>query len=124
MYFTANQVFAAELCCPQGIRCSLPNNVFRSESGFAVEVMLSAANLRSLPKLCCLQRKCDSLPKLSFLQRISIRCQKRVGCSEVAFAVEIVVPAAKQFSLPNYTAGSEPVFAAELYSLQRISFRC
>ena len=132
----ANQVFAAELCIPQWIRCSLlnlccpqwirfslSNYVVRSESGFAVEVVLSAANLQSLLKSCCLQQKCDSLPKSSCLQRIRIRCQKRVGCSEVAFAAEIMVPATKQFSLPNCAAGSEPVFAAEVCGLQWTSFR-
>jgi hypothetical protein len=143
----ANQVFAAELCIPQWIRCSLlnlccpqwirfslSNYVVRSESGFAVEVVLSAANLQSLLKSCCLQQKCDSLPKSSCLQRIRIRCQKRVGCSEVAFAAEIMVPATKQFrcqivrpaanqfSLPKCAACSELVFATELYDLQRISF--
>jgi hypothetical protein len=50
----------------------------------------------------------------SCLQRISIRCLKCVGCSEVAFASEIVVPAANQFSLSNYTAYKESIFDVEL----------
>ena len=65
-----------------------------------------------------------------------IRCRNRVACSELAFATksvlaatkgafatEIVVPAAKQFSLLNCGADNEPVFVAELYDLHRISFR-
>jgi hypothetical protein len=63
--------------------------------------VLSAANQHLLSKLCCLQRKCDSLLKSSCLQRISIRYQKLVGYSEVAFAAEIEVPVAKQFSVSN-----------------------
>jgi hypothetical protein len=107
----ANQLFAIELCCPQGTWFSLPNYVDGSESGFTVEVVLFVANLRLLSKLCFLQRKCDSLPKSSCLHRISI-C-----CSEVAFAAKIMVPAAKHFSLSNYAAGSEPIFSAEVCDL-------
>jgi hypothetical protein len=70
-----------------------------------------------LLKLYCLQWICDSLLELSYLQQISIRCRKRVGCNEVAFAVKIVAPARKHFLLPNCAAYSEPVFAVELYSL-------
>jgi hypothetical protein len=64
-------------------------------------MVLSAANQCPLLKVYCLQRisigcrKCvlqqiyDSLPKSSCLQRISIRCRDFVGCSELAFAVEV-----------------------------------
>jgi len=44
MYLAGNQVFAAELCCPQWIRCSLLNFVFCSESGVRCRIMLSAVN--------------------------------------------------------------------------------
>ena len=43
MYSIANQVFAAELCCWQRIRCSLLNCGFPSESGFCCRIVLSAA---------------------------------------------------------------------------------
>jgi len=82
----------------------------------------SATNLCSLLKLCCLQQKCDSLSKSSCLQQISIRCQKHVDYSEVAFTVEIVISTAKQFSLPNCAAGSELVFVVKVCGLQRTSF--
>jgi hypothetical protein len=59
---------------------------------------------------------------LSCLQRIIIRYQKHVGYSKVAFAAKIVAPAVKLFSLPNWAACSEPVFAAELRNLQRTIF--
>jgi len=42
---------------------------------------------------------------------------KCVGCSEVAFAVDIVARAANQFSLLNWATYSEPVFAVELRNL-------
>jgi hypothetical protein len=102
-------VFTAELCVLQRIWD---------------EVVLSAVNQHSLPKLCCLQGNYDSLLESSCLQRINIHCNKCGGCSEVAFTAEIVAPATKQFLLPNCAACSEPVFAAKLYGLQWISFRC
>jgi hypothetical protein len=89
---------------------------------FAAEGVCSAANQHSLPKLCCLQQKCDSLPKLSCLWRISIHCQKRIGCNKVAFVAKIEALAVKQFSLPNCAAYSETVFAAELCGPRQISF--
>jgi hypothetical protein len=77
---------------------------------FAVEIVLSAANLWLVVGI-------------ELLQQISIHCWKRVGCNEVAFTTEVVAPAAKQFLLPNCAAYNELVFAAELYGLQRINFR-
>ena len=65
----ANQVFAAELCCPQRISIRCQKCVGYNELAFAVKVVLSTANQRSLPMLCCLQRKCDSLPKSSCLKQ-------------------------------------------------------
>jgi len=65
---------------------------------FAVEIVLSIANQRSLSKLC-------------FLQRISVRCW-------------IVLSVANEFSLPNCVVSNELVFAAKLCCLQRINFRC
>jgi len=119
-----NQVFAVELCIPHRIRCSLPNlcypqrircplpnscclqriklslpnYIVHSELGFDAEVVLSAAEVWFAVETSC-------------LQRISIRCLKCVGCSEVAFASEI-------------GACSETVFAVELCGLQRTSFHC
>jgi hypothetical protein len=90
------------VCSEFVIRCW--NWVVCSELAFAAESVLAVANQRLLSKLCCLQRKCDSLPKLSCLQRISIRCRKRVGCNDKAFATKIEVPVVKKFSLPNCAA--------------------
>jgi len=58
--------------------------------------------------MCVLQRICDSLPKSSCVQQISLRCQEFVDyselafdakvelfCSESAFAAESVLIAAK-----------------------------
>jgi hypothetical protein len=85
----ANQVFAAELCilqrikcslpnlcCPQRIRFSLPNYVVRSESGFVVVAVLSAVNLRLLPKLCCLQQKCNN-PNFNISLSVNLSPNKR-----------------------------------------------
>ena len=57
VYFTVNQVFSAEfccrkrirfsllnLCCPRGIRCSLPNCVLHSKSGVHCRIVLFAVN--------------------------------------------------------------------------------
>jgi hypothetical protein len=104
------------------IRCR--NCVVCSELTFAAELCVLQWNCDSLPKLYCLYRICDSLPKLSYLQRISIRCWKRVCCREVAFTAEIVAPTTKLFSLPNWATCSEPVFTAEVRSLQWTYFRC
>jgi len=58
------------------IRCQ--NHVVCSELAFSAEMVLSSTNQRPLLKVCCLQGICDSLPKLSCLQRISVRYQKCV----------------------------------------------
>jgi hypothetical protein len=108
-----------DVCNEIAIRCR--SCVVFSESMFAAESVLSAvklwfaiktklfvANQRSLPKVWCLQRNCDSLLKLHFLQWISVRFQKCivcseimihyrnwVGCNESAFIAESVMPATK-----------------------------
>jgi hypothetical protein len=41
VWSAANQVFAAELCCPRWIRCSLSNCVVRNESGVRCRIVLS-----------------------------------------------------------------------------------
>jgi hypothetical protein len=68
---------------------SVPNQVFAAEfvlsavnQVFAAEFMLSAANQVFAAELCCPQRS-------------SIRCQKCIGCSELAFAAEVVLSAAE-----------------------------
>jgi len=76
---------------------------------FAAEFVLSVANKVFSTELCCPQQKCDSLPKSSCLQRISIHYRS-------------VWPAMNQFSLPNYTAYNKSVFTNELCGQQRISF--
>ena len=98
-----NQVFSSELCCPQRIKCLLPNCVVCSESGFRswiciahsesgvrCQSVLLATNHCSLLKVCCSQWICDSLLKLSCLWWISIRCRKFVGCNELVFAAKIM----------------------------------
>ena len=115
MLSAANQRSLSKVCCLLRICGSLPKLsclrqistrywnyvILYSEWAFAVEMVLSAANQCPLLKVYCLQRisigcrKCvlqqiyDSLPKSSCLQRISIRCRDFVGCSELAFAVEV-----------------------------------
>jgi hypothetical protein len=91
VWSAANQVFAAELCCPWWIRCSLSNYVVRSESGvrcwivlsvvkqvfyqimlsamnqvFAAEFVLSTANQVFTTELCIPQRFRCSLPNLCY----------------------------------------------------------
>jgi hypothetical protein len=109
----------------------MPKYVFCSEFVIRCRSWVVCSELAFVAKLCILQRICDSLPKLSCLQWISIRCRivcfysesvircrscivcsefvtrfwNWVVCSEVAFAVEIVAPAANQFSLPISTIG-------------------
>ena len=82
------------------IRCW--NCVVYSELTFAAEVVLSVVNQRSLPKVYCLQRICDSLSKLSCLQWISICCQNYIGCGELAFVAEIVLSAVNEHSLSKW----------------------
>jgi len=111
------------LCCSQRIRWSMPNYVVRSESGL-------------MPKFCCWQRICVRCRSCVVYSGSVIHSRNRVACNKlefaaknvlvvakVAFATEIVVPTSKQFSLLNYVAGSEPVFALELYGWKRTSFR-
>ena len=135
----ANWCSLPKVCCLQQICDSLPDLsslqqisihcwkcVGCSELAFAAESLLSTANLwfaaetelstvnqRSLPSVCVLKQICDSLPKLSYLQQISICCRKCVGYGEVAFAVKIEVPTVKQFSLLNCAANNKPVFTAD-----------
>jgi len=61
--------------------------------------------------------------------KIAFAVAKFIGCSKPVFAAEIVVQAVKQFSLPNWqpaanqflllnwAACSEPVLAADFYSM-------
>ena len=48
----SESVFVVESCCLQRINVRFQNYVVGSESAFAAEIALSAANLCSLPKLC------------------------------------------------------------------------
>jgi len=66
--------FAAESVCS----AANANCVVYSKLTFTVEVVLSAVNQRSLPKVCYQQRICDSLPKLSV-------------CGELTFIAKIVL---------------------------------
>jgi len=74
---------------------------------FAVEVEMSAAELwfavemcvlqqiTFAAEMCVLQRNCDSLPKLSWLHRSSIRCRIASSTTNLWFAAEIELSAAK-----------------------------
>jgi len=75
--------FNVELCVLQriSIRCWIVCSA--ANLWLAAEIKLSAVNQHFLSKSCCLQRNCDSLPELNCLQRINIRCRKRVDCNEV-----------------------------------------
>ena len=84
---------------------------------FAAEFVLFVANLRSLLKLCCLQQIYVHCQSCVVYSGSVIRCRNRVASNELAFATEIMVPAAKQFSLPNCAADNEPIFAIEVCGL-------
>jgi len=95
------------------IRCR--NGVVCSESTSAAESVLSAANQHWLPKVCVLQQIYDSLPKSSCLQRISIRCRECVGCSELAFAVEVELFCSESsFAAESALIAAKLRFAAEI----------
>jgi hypothetical protein len=63
---------------------------------FAAERVLSAANQRSLLKLCCIQQTNVHCQKcvVRCLQRISVYCRSYVVCRELVFAIESVLSAA------------------------------
>jgi hypothetical protein len=142
MLSAANQVFAAELCCPQGIRCSLSDCVFASNQIFATELCCPQRIRFSLLNLCCPQRIRFSLSNCVFRSESGVRCQILVVCSESGvrcricvvhsksgFRYLIMLTAANQVLLLKLcclkcAACSEPVFTAELYGLQRINFCC
>ena len=76
---------------------------------------VGCSELAFAAELCVVQRNCDSLPSGVLCSEVVIRCRSWVGCSEIvircrnwvvcyelAFAAEIVAPAAKQFSLQNW----------------------
>ena len=99
---TVNQRSLSKLCCLQRIsvrnqKCVVysefvihcQNWVVCGELAFAVEMLLSAANQCPLLKVCCFQWICDSLSKLSCLQRISVRCKKCCSTANLWFATEI-----------------------------------
>jgi hypothetical protein len=102
---------------------------------------VSAANRRSLLKLCCL-KLCD-MQWISNLLPNCVVCSKWVFSAETVwsamnqhslpklcvysesmFIAEIVLPASNQFSLLECVPCSEAVLAARLYCLQRGSSRC
>jgi hypothetical protein len=93
MLSAVNQVFIAELCYPQRIRCSLPNWVVRSESAFAAKSVLSLVNLWFAVEIELSAGNYHSLLKMCWLQWISIRCRNCVVRSESAFADESVLSA-------------------------------
>jgi hypothetical protein len=82
---------------------------------FTTEIELPTVNQCSLPKVCILQRICDSLLKLSCLLRISIRCWKCVGCSKLTFAAESVL-----FVANRGFAVEDELFAANQCSLLKL----
>ncbi|KAJ6984115.1 hypothetical protein NC653_022373 [Populus alba x Populus x berolinensis] len=94
--------FATKVVFEFLIRCL--SRVVCSELAFVVE-------------MCALQRICDSLPKLRVVcSEVAFIAAKRIGCNEVAFSAKIVALVEKQFSLLNYTACSEQIFAVDFYN--------
>jgi hypothetical protein len=87
------------------VRCK--NYVVRSESTFAVKMVLSAAKQFSVPncvgysesvftfKIVFPTAKQCLLPKVCCLQGISVRCQNGVVSNESDFTVKIVLSATK-----------------------------
>jgi len=113
------------MCRLQRINNSLPSGEFCSE--LLIRCQSGVVCIKSLPKLSWLQRNYDSLPKLSCLLRVSICCRNCGASSETVVTAELLPaakqfslpnwePAAKQFSLPNWAACSEPVLAADFYN--------
>jgi len=107
VWCTENQVFIAKICCPQWIRCSLPNCVVRSVSGFRCQIMLSAsiqvfaaefvwsaANQVFAAELCCSQWIWCSLPNCVVCSELSFRCRICVVCSELGVRCLIVLSTA------------------------------
>jgi len=114
-----------KMCRLQRINNSLPSGEFCSE--LSIRCQSGVVCIKSLPKLSWLQRNYDSLPKLSCLLRVSICCRNCGASSETVFTAELLPaakqfslpnwePAAKQFSLLNWAACSEPVLAADFYN--------
>ena len=116
---------------------SLPNCVFYSEFVIRCWNWIVCSEFAFTAELCVLQRICDSLLKLSYLQRIRVRCQSCIFYSEIVtrcrnwvvyseltFIAENVWLQQSSINCRNYGTNSETVFAAELCSLQRTSFCC
>ena len=123
--FAANQVFAAELCCPRQIRSSLPNCVVCCESSFGCRncvvrgessvrcwIVYFAANQVFAPELCCLYGIRFWLSNLCCPQQISFSLPNCVVRSKSDVRYRIVYFAANQVLLPK------------LCCLQRICVRC
>ena len=90
---------------------------FATNLWFAVEIELSIVNQCFLPKVWVLQQICDSLQKLSYLQRINIRCQNCVGWSESVFESKRVLSAANMLF-----AAEIELSAANQRSLLKVCF--
>jgi hypothetical protein len=82
----ANPSSLLKLCCLQQTKVCGQKSVVYSESAFAAEIVLFAANQHLLLKMCS-------------LQRIRVRCQNCVVCSELVFAAESVLSAANPRSM-------------------------
>jgi hypothetical protein len=132
--------FRCWMVWPAANQFLLPSYVVGSESVFAADIVWSAANQRSLLKLCGLQRtrvhcwncvawrelvfaveivlftaNTGSLPKLYCVQRTRVRYRNCIVCSEAAFAAEIVLSVANQCSLLNYSTNNRTVSTAKLW---------
>jgi len=121
----SESVFVAESCGLQQIGVPCQNCVVCNDVAFATKIVLSAANQRSLLKVCCLHWICDSLPKLSCLQRISVCCWNWIVYNELAFTTESVLVVTNQRSplkmcCLQWICDSLP----KLSCLQWISVRC
>jgi hypothetical protein len=123
--FCSELVFAAEWGVLQRIVIRCRNWVVCSELAFPVEMCVLQRIWESLPKLSWLLWICNSLPKLSFLQRISIRCRIVCPTAKLWFAAETEMSVANYHSLPKCVFCSEFVIhCRSLVVCSGILIRC
>ena len=102
LWFAAEVELAAANCdslpklsCLQRINIHCRNLCSAANLWFAAEVELAAAKLWFAAEIWVLPWICDSLPKLSCLQRINIRCGNLCSAANLWFAAKVELAAAK-----------------------------
>ena len=91
-------------CCDVVLKLMVPICVLCSEILFRCRNRTSCSELIFAADLCVVQRNSISLPKLSLLQRINIRCRFVYCAAEFCFAVATEPLAAKFY----FAAETEP----------------